>query len=363
MRKEQLYHRRLKGFSLVELMVALTISMFLLLGVFQVFFGASSSGRMGDAMARVQESGRFAMDFITRELRRVGYQSCVESEAINLSGGFFNGDLEDHELQAYRLNSSASEPDGWDDLGLPDLNNAVGNSDVLYFANADGLNTFSVNCTDTACTTISTEMSDLVDSSGLDSGDLLLVTDCATADIYTIDSISTDTSGSETLKTLEAGASLIEGEYEDPDDDEYIQPRAMPYIARLLFVGTTDRGTPALYAMDMDPSESDNWGGRQEYIEGVERMLFEFGERDSSGNIRFVPPGTSNLDYGDVDTVRVHLLMVSNAEVLSQDDTTYYAMGNVQIAPSTDSGASLTYDATDRRLRRVFSSTIWLRNR
>lgn len=354
--------QRQRGFSLIELMVALTVSLFLLMGVFQVFFGASSSGRMGDAMARMQEGGRFAVDFVAREIRRIGYQGCVDGEAINMAAGYFSGDLVDNELSAYRLTSSGGVPSGWSDLDLPNLTDPVGNSDVLYFANADGLNTFEVTCTASSCTTTSTEMSGRVDDSGLDADDLVLVTNCASADLYAVDSKVSSVTGGETLVTLNAGGALIEGDYEEAEDD-YVQPYAMPYIGRLLFVGDTGRGTSALYAMDIDTSESDGWGDRQEYIEGVERMIFEFGERSSDGDIRYVPAGTAGLDYSDVDTIRVHLLMVSNSAVLPDDDANYYSLGSLQVAPSTDSTATVTYDATDRRLRRVFSSTIWLRNR
>ncbi len=70
-----------RGFSLVELMVAILISSILLLGVLQLFGNSSESDRTANALARVQESGRVAIEIIGADARRAGYQGC--SSAAN----------------------------------------------------------------------------------------------------------------------------------------------------------------------------------------------------------------------------------------------------------------------------------------
>lgn len=65
--------RRRSGFSLIELMVAIVVAMLLLGGVIQVYLSSKQSYNAQDQLARMQESGRFAMDLITRDLRRAGY--------------------------------------------------------------------------------------------------------------------------------------------------------------------------------------------------------------------------------------------------------------------------------------------------
>jgi len=64
------------GLSLVELMVALLISSILLLGVLELFGSSSQSSRSANALARLQENGRLAMDLIAREARRSGFNGC-----------------------------------------------------------------------------------------------------------------------------------------------------------------------------------------------------------------------------------------------------------------------------------------------
>jgi len=64
---------RESGVSLVELLVAIVVSLILILGVIQVYLSTKQSYNAQAELARMQESGRFAMDLITRDLRRAGY--------------------------------------------------------------------------------------------------------------------------------------------------------------------------------------------------------------------------------------------------------------------------------------------------
>ncbi|MCY1350993.1 Type IV Pilus-assembly protein W [compost metagenome] len=69
--------RHQRGLSLIELMVAILLSSLLLLGVLQMFSNSTASDRANTALARLQESGRIALELIKQDLRRTGYQGCV----------------------------------------------------------------------------------------------------------------------------------------------------------------------------------------------------------------------------------------------------------------------------------------------
>lgn len=71
--------KRQQGLSLIELMIAILISSILLLGVLQLFSNTSDSDRTNSAMARVQESGRIALEVIGADARRTGYQGCTSA--------------------------------------------------------------------------------------------------------------------------------------------------------------------------------------------------------------------------------------------------------------------------------------------
>lgn len=85
-----------RGLSLVELLVALVISLFLIAGVIQLFIGSKQTYRFHDALSRVQENGRFALEAMARDIRMAGYQpvggtatitDAIKDPRTNLSTG------------------------------------------------------------------------------------------------------------------------------------------------------------------------------------------------------------------------------------------------------------------------------------
>lgn len=62
------------GFSLVELMVALALSLFLIGGVIATFTAARNTAAQTETLSRVQENIRFASDYLVRDLRNAGFR-------------------------------------------------------------------------------------------------------------------------------------------------------------------------------------------------------------------------------------------------------------------------------------------------
>jgi type IV pilus assembly protein PilW len=65
--------KRQLGVSLIELMITIVVALLLLGGLIQVYLSSKQSYNAQEQLARMQESGRFAMDLITSDLRRSGY--------------------------------------------------------------------------------------------------------------------------------------------------------------------------------------------------------------------------------------------------------------------------------------------------
>jgi type IV pilus assembly protein PilW len=68
--------RRHGGFSVIELMVAMVISLLLLGGVATIFVSSKGTYERVERLSRTQESGRFALDAIVRDIRSAGYMGC-----------------------------------------------------------------------------------------------------------------------------------------------------------------------------------------------------------------------------------------------------------------------------------------------
>jgi type IV pilus assembly protein PilW len=73
MNKDYCFQNQQKGLSIVELMIALTLSLILLAGVIQVFLSTRQTYQTNEVISRMQENGRFALDFMTRSVRLGGY--------------------------------------------------------------------------------------------------------------------------------------------------------------------------------------------------------------------------------------------------------------------------------------------------
>lgn len=74
-RSDSSRHRGQRGFSLVELMVAMVLSLFLVGGVILMYTSGKAAINDGQRLSRLQEDMRFAVEFMVRDIRQGGY--CV----------------------------------------------------------------------------------------------------------------------------------------------------------------------------------------------------------------------------------------------------------------------------------------------
>ena len=74
-----------QGLTLVEIMVAITISLVLLAGIIKIFQSAKQSYNIQQALSRIQENARLVTDVMIRDLSTSGYMGCLGStdEVIN----------------------------------------------------------------------------------------------------------------------------------------------------------------------------------------------------------------------------------------------------------------------------------------
>jgi type IV pilus assembly protein PilW len=66
-------NRRQTGLTLIELMVALAIGAFLMIGAITVFVQSRATFRATETVARLQETARFALDFLEPDIRMAHY--------------------------------------------------------------------------------------------------------------------------------------------------------------------------------------------------------------------------------------------------------------------------------------------------
>lgn len=71
--------RSSRGFGLVELLIALALSLIVVLGVVQVFIAAKNTYLSQNAAANMQEDARFVLSKMIQEIRMVGMFGCLET--------------------------------------------------------------------------------------------------------------------------------------------------------------------------------------------------------------------------------------------------------------------------------------------
>ena len=67
---------QVRGFTLVEMMIAMTLGLIVLAGVGWVYFGTMRTYRTHDGLSRMQEGARYAFELISHDLRMAGVAGC-----------------------------------------------------------------------------------------------------------------------------------------------------------------------------------------------------------------------------------------------------------------------------------------------
>jgi type IV pilus assembly protein PilW len=323
-----------RGISLVEILVALVISVFLLAGIVQVYMGNKSTFSFTNALAEVQENGRFALDLMSQDLRLTSEWGCIKFDPDDTDN--INNTINAATLGGY--DSDFHDFTGED--GIEGTNNTgLNGSDTLTIR---GGKTGQANVESPFEPATSADLVIGINS-GIGAGDIVLVTRCGANDLLINEEadillVNSTTSGSPTATQQEL--TFATGKSQQFENDAMVlELQTVNY-----FVATGASGEPALFRREFNAAA-------QELVEGVEDMQILYGvDTDSDDFPNQYQTADAVVDFDDVVAVRVMLLMRSIDDFVTEDPQTY-----------TFNGATVT--PGDRRLRQSFSTTIALRNR
>ncbi|MHC8379186.1 PilW family protein [Pseudomonas sp. MDT1-16] len=79
-----------RGFGLIEMLIALALSLVVVLGVAQIFIAAKNTYVSQNASADLQEDARFVLSKMIQEIRMVGMFGCLGTITDASAGGSFN---------------------------------------------------------------------------------------------------------------------------------------------------------------------------------------------------------------------------------------------------------------------------------
>ena len=334
-------------------MVALVLGLIVMAGIGQIFIQSKRTAVVQDELSQLQENGRYALHLLQENILRAGYLGC--GQAANLGGNITTTgsylDNFDFAVTGYEASGSTWNP------SLPVYLNEdiVAGTDVItiHYAEGDGLRLtqpkggaylLKVN-------NISTESgacSGGTDGfSGLCSGDRMIISDCTKARTFAVQSLALN--GSELSIYHDTPAW---GDPADLDPNNHFNP-AYSYLFKavtvsyFIHVRDSSTGVPSLYRKIGNSNA-------EELVEGVENLQVLYGVDSDGDNIpnRF-SSADSVTDFRQVVSVRLALLQRTVSEKMNRSPSakTFTLLGTDFTSPS------------DRHIRKVFSTTIQLRNR
>lgn len=328
-------HRAQSGYSLIELMISIVIGLLLMVAILQIFLGSKNIYRTTDNHSRLQENGRYIIEEISRDIRMAGYHGCSKHSTIrNIAKPVASTWVRFNE-PVHGYDTVPVTPD----IGLA-ASEVLSGTDVIRVQRAEGSDARLTG--NMATTNANIQINGNPDQ--FQDDDILIISDCAKTDIFRANNVS---SGGGTV-TISHAASVNTDVNLSKAYDE--QAEIMRLSTAIYYIGSGSGGCPA--NMLCRKVLSGAVLVIEELIDNAQDMQLEYGEdtdADFTAN-RFVN-ATAITNWDNIVSVRVNLLLRSDDAHLTTSPQPYTFNSTTPTTPS------------DRRLRRVFSNTVTLRNR
>lgn len=319
------------GLSLVEMMIAITLGMILIAGVIQIFSSSKQTYRVQEALGRLQENARFALDMLSHDVRMTGNLGCNSgitpknhvAELPDFGSGIQG--FESGKLPAKLYDTSSLE-----------LADVIANTDAVLIRSTE--DSFAINNASKTSISLSKD-----NSRAFNTGDIVIISDCQNAEIIRLAAVDTRT-GKLTSK------SDLTNKYRSDAQISSLHV-AIYYIAN-----DSDTKLRNLYRRRLRAENGAPAVESEPLIEGIEDMQILYGEDvNGDGNtIRYVDSSAIANNMKKVISVRLSLLFATTEKNLALGPQSYWFNGTVVTQPA---------NTTDRRLFRAFTTTIKLRNK
>lgn len=325
-----------QGFTLVELMIAITLGFIVVGAVGYLYLSARQSFRTTDNMSRMQENARLAIETLARDVRMAGYVGCINLQ----SGSATIYTIAKPPVPALSpsvaitgLDSGASTVAF---LGTT-ITRPAGDTISVMGAFGGGVPLVGNLPPNNANVQINGNPHKFADE------DVLIVSDCKNADVFKVTGIA---SAPGTVTLSHASSTNVSNNVGAYTSGSVYKMEHYTY-----FIGENSYGKRALYRTNTIKGTAEN---TMELVEDVWDMQIEYGmDTNADGSADTYKDATGvSTNWNQVVSARISLLLVSpENNVLTSSQTYNYK------------GSSVKAGAGDKRLYQVLTSTIALRNR
>lgn len=355
---------RNRGFSLIELMIAMVLGLMLSAGIFTVFGGNKRSTDLNTTMSDMQENARFALNQLSADIRMAGYQGCKD---INRGGanvlaiGAPTTNLEN----TAAVGSVVATATAWNPAPPAGAMGLVGNvvadthALTLQFGSSATFplrdNVGGTIPNRTAVIPVNTAAGISSEPFNIQVGEFAIISNCTGSDLIKVSAVGND--GSVAHSNGDNTSDSLTFDYLADRNTKF-----MRFNSNIYYVGDTGStsadGTmiTGLYQQKL-PYEAGNPPVLM--ISGVENMRILFGARTGTNALSFLTPDSPDLNPEDIESIRVGLLMVSENPITDRLDERTYTLAGQPIVAGVGPGTH----PRDYRYRQAFNTTVKIRNR
>jgi type IV pilus assembly protein PilW len=376
-----MYRSLQKGLSLVELMISLTVGSVITAGVVQLFSANSETYGVMTGQSRMQESARFSLDFIGRDIYKAGYFGCFSSNEQLFWTAASGDDIPyEFDLRSGLEGYNASAVDrAWNPV-LDDLPTTVNGTNTNVFVAGTGINTDNIVSGTDVITIRSLSQQDvearlkqkLINAAdinvvkpddfelGIEAGDLAMIHDCEKATIFRVTGLPPQGSGSNEI-VFEHDVDIAV-----PWDNSFAELAIKNSFDTDAYVSAIETNTYFIA-----PGQGENNSGQAplslwrksgttspvELVEGIENLQILYGvSTDDDLTPNQYVSSINDVSLKDVVTIRVTVIANSIDDVGGSSAPTHGC--TIQNCYTGEDEAAI-----DGLIRRAFTQTFMLRNR
>lgn len=339
--------RRGAGFSLVELLIAMAIGIFIIGALGAAYLTGRQAYRSQDVNSRLQEAIRYAFEAMSFEIRMAGYTGCggmhdvaVKSIACGAGDCPPNVGMEDGAFQPIVIYTITSAGAGW--TSKPAGITPLKGTNVISIRRMSECGASLVGNYDPNNANV--QVSNAT-SCGFKEGDVLMITNCSKTDIFRANNVS---SGGGKITIAHSKGSGYNSDTKLPDSPFGPDSQLAKFKWTAFYVALNAKGVPALFSVDLSCAAPKDC--TQELAEDIYDIQANVGvDADGNGSLDgpYVAPGTIS-DWSKVSS------LVLTLSARSKDD-----------GMATQTSADYQFDGaavSDRRLKQTLSSTVGVRN-
>ena len=361
---KELRIQRLRGLSLVEMMISLAIGAVLTIGVVSLFTANSETYNALQGQTRLQENAGFALETLSRDLQKAGYRGCFSSGSspyftmTSASGIPYESDLRTG-IELFDANGDGSWTPSTASLNAAVTGAAFFDTDLLTVRYLDDDEAYLNVALATSIEDITVSITD----EGLETlavGDIAAIHDCEKATLFRVTGRA-DAGGVTTLQHAVGASPEDNGTLALAETGTFSTNAAVSgIITRTYFIGpgagTNNEGNAPL---SLWRRENDN--NAVELVEGVENFQLQLAidtDGDSVPN-QYVAP-SSAVNFSQVMAVVITITTNSVDAIGGTTAPTWGCAANdgeLRTAQDCFSGTAI-----DGLLRRSFTRTIQIRN-